>query len=271
MRRITVTAELGSTFAYFTVHDTDSSGNGRGETGATIRTLESKYGLTPTELEWVRRLRFNESMVIKRPAAPTPNVRSLLKRVQCFCPVDVQAEIDAALLSLGTDPTPTTHPHGAALAALEREAGLSLGTESDAVSALRDLREAICLHDGHGMPGFTDRAVAYIVIQRADAVLRGAPAPTYLVNLESEHSSLRSFTVRDEAGGFIVQGVGIRSLTARLGLHQDEVERLMNMAPGSSTSTRCSVEPHEAMRGYGDGSGFTYGVSDVKGTPGETS
>lgn len=39
------------------------------------------------------------------------------------------------------------------------------------VKALKDLRSAICDFNGHGMPGFRDRATAYVVIGAADQLL----------------------------------------------------------------------------------------------------
>lgn len=41
-----------------------------------------------------------------------------------------------------------------------------------ALKALEDLRGAISDFKGHGMPGFTDRALAYIVMAQADEVLK---------------------------------------------------------------------------------------------------
>jgi hypothetical protein len=40
------------------------------------------------------------------------------------------------------------------------------------LAALKELRDAISYFGGHGMPGFTDRALAYIVMQQADEVLK---------------------------------------------------------------------------------------------------
>lgn len=41
-----------------------------------------------------------------------------------------------------------------------------------ALTALKELREAISDFRGHGMPGFTDRALAYYVLAQADDVLK---------------------------------------------------------------------------------------------------
>lgn len=46
-----------------------------------------------------------------------------------------------------------------------------------ALKALRELRSAISDFQGHGMPGFTDRAQAYLVLQQADKCL-SSHAPT---------------------------------------------------------------------------------------------
>lgn len=45
-----------------------------------------------------------------------------------------------------------------------------------AINALRELRNAISDFRGHGMPGFTDRALAYLVLNQADQVLGTAGA-----------------------------------------------------------------------------------------------
>ena len=44
-------------------------------------------------------------------------------------------------------------------------------TNKTPLQALRELREAIDTFKGHGMPGFRDRAVAYLVLQQTDEVL----------------------------------------------------------------------------------------------------
>lgn len=44
------------------------------------------------------------------------------------------------------------------------------------LAALRDLRTAIHDFNGHGMPGFKDRALAYVVMAVADQVLKKHPA-----------------------------------------------------------------------------------------------
>jgi hypothetical protein len=74
MRHITVIAELGSTIAYFTVHES-SIGHfrpGRGETGCTILGLTKRYGLGERELNIVRALKFNESATFEVPDIVTP-------------------------------------------------------------------------------------------------------------------------------------------------------------------------------------------------------
>jgi hypothetical protein len=74
MRHITVIAELGSTIAYFTVHES-SIGHfrpGRGETGCTIRGLTKRYGLGERELNIVRALKFNESATFEVPDIVEP-------------------------------------------------------------------------------------------------------------------------------------------------------------------------------------------------------
>jgi hypothetical protein len=74
MRHITVIAELGSTIAYFTVHES-SIGHfrpGRGETGCTILGLAKRYGLGERELNIVRALKFNESATFEVPDIVTP-------------------------------------------------------------------------------------------------------------------------------------------------------------------------------------------------------
>jgi len=43
---------------------------------------------------------------------------------------------------------------------------------SKIVTAFKNLRDAISDFKGHGMPGFTDRALAYIVMREADEILK---------------------------------------------------------------------------------------------------
>lgn len=44
-------------------------------------------------------------------------------------------------------------------------------TDKTPLEALKELREAIDTYKGQGMPGFRDRALAYIVLQQADDVI----------------------------------------------------------------------------------------------------
>jgi hypothetical protein len=57
---------------------------------------------------------------------------------------------------------PSAHPHEIVVAAR---------STAKAVPVLRRLRSAISTFKGHGMPGFTDRAEAILVIEEADSVL----------------------------------------------------------------------------------------------------
>jgi len=50
----------------------------------------------------------------------------------------------------------------------------------ETLTALQDLLEVIDMHNGHGMPSFTDRAMAYLAIFKAQQVLK-----TYGVNPSS--------------------------------------------------------------------------------------
>lgn len=65
-----VTAEVGCTWAFFTVQVDDC----RPEHGVTIRGLVLRYHLTDAETEQVRKLKFNDSVVLRSPFE-TPHQR----------------------------------------------------------------------------------------------------------------------------------------------------------------------------------------------------
>jgi hypothetical protein len=48
---------------------------------------------------------------------------------------------------------------------------LSKPKEESALALLQEVRVAISDFKGHGMPGFTDRAAAYLILQKVDAFL----------------------------------------------------------------------------------------------------
>ena len=69
------------------------------------------------------------------------------------------------------------------------------------LQALKELRDAISEFGGHGMPGFTDRAWAYIVIAQADAVLKRDSPNVEVTPGAARNRSLRLYENRNHAHG----------------------------------------------------------------------